>query len=197
MLARGCGSELRDPLSARDAIERANADFANALPQVPLERMSVEAEDAGSRWRVIYRPPEGSTGPEFIDVVIDKRTGVVVQGVKGRLTSRLSDQANVRDGSKADIRAARVFCRIGGARTTPATCALATTSDLRDPAETGSSALSLASPNAPLRGSHAQNHCPIVYLACTAEQAGRGGKSRKTAGSGGRARETIPPALRG
>ena len=84
LLAFGCASEPDAPISANEAIQRANADFADALPQVPLELMTVEVRDGGSHWQVIYRPPQGSTGPEFLGpVVIDKRTGVVVQGMKG------------------------------------------------------------------------------------------------------------------
>ena len=84
LLATGCGSAPHAPVSANEAIRRANADFADALPQVPLGELSVEAQDAGSQWRVIYQAPEGSTGPEFLGpVLIDKRTGAVVQSMNG------------------------------------------------------------------------------------------------------------------
>ena len=84
LLSTGCGSEPQASLNANEAIRLANTDFADALPQVPLNLMTVEAHDAGNQWRVIYRPPEGWMGPDFLGpIVIDKRTGAVVQSMKG------------------------------------------------------------------------------------------------------------------
>ena len=78
----GCQSAPDAPLSAREAILQANADFTAALPQVPLELMTVEARDEGNHWRVIYRPPEGSTG-DPLSIIVDKDSGTVVRGLKG------------------------------------------------------------------------------------------------------------------
>lgn len=85
MLASACDpAEPPAPLTASEAIQRANADFAQALPQVPLHELNVEASDAGGQWRMIYRLPQGSTGPGFLGpIMVDKRTGAIVQGMKG------------------------------------------------------------------------------------------------------------------
>ena len=78
----GCHNASDAPVPASEAIRRANADFTDTLPQVPLEMMTVEARDEGDHWRVIYRPPEGSTG-DPLSIIVDKHSGTVVQGLRG------------------------------------------------------------------------------------------------------------------
>lgn len=68
-LLTGCQSGTDQNMTAREATEIANSALAEVLPQLPLNRLTIETADLDEKWRVTYRPPEGSTGgPLVIDV---------------------------------------------------------------------------------------------------------------------------------
>lgn len=57
-----CGQTDSGVVTSDEATEIANRHFGDVLPQVPLNMMTVESEETGSRWRVSYHSPENSTG---------------------------------------------------------------------------------------------------------------------------------------
>lgn len=63
--------------TADEAVEIANQFWAEKLPQVDLRPVDIKKTDIGTRWRVIYEPPEGSTGGPWV-FEVDKKTGRIV-----------------------------------------------------------------------------------------------------------------------
>jgi hypothetical protein len=73
----------QESVTAEEAEQLALADATAALPQVPWRtKMTITTVDLGSRWRVTFTPPPGSTG-DPVSVEVDKRTGKMVKEMKG------------------------------------------------------------------------------------------------------------------
>lgn len=70
-------------VSASEAVQITNRYWADSLPQVDLSKLNVDAVDKGDRWRVIYRPPDGSTGGPFV-YDVDKKTGKIIHSDGGQ-----------------------------------------------------------------------------------------------------------------
>lgn len=66
LILTGCQRGPNGAIAAAEAIELANDQLAEGLPQVPLEMMRIESENRGDAWRVTYFPPEGSTGNPLV-----------------------------------------------------------------------------------------------------------------------------------
>lgn len=77
-----CGQANSSGVTSDEATEIANRHFHEVLPQVPLNMMTVESEEAGSRWRITYHSPENSTGGRPLVVEVDRRTGNMTQGLR-------------------------------------------------------------------------------------------------------------------
>jgi hypothetical protein len=77
-----CDQADSNAVTSYEATEIANRHFHEVLPQVPLNMMTVESEEAGSRWRISYRSPENSTGGRPLVVEVDRQTGNIIQGLR-------------------------------------------------------------------------------------------------------------------
>lgn len=75
LLAAGCQIG-GGAVTAAEATEAVNEFMGENLPQVPLSELKLETVDLHDRWRVIYSPPDGSTGGPMI-FEVDKQTGEI------------------------------------------------------------------------------------------------------------------------
>jgi hypothetical protein len=83
LLLGACQDRAPDPSTPQGAIEITNDLFASELPQVHLSNFTITSIDLGTRWRIVYEAPEGSTGGPWM-VEVEKSTGNIVSAGGGQ-----------------------------------------------------------------------------------------------------------------
>lgn len=69
-----CQGRSEYNMTASEATDVANGHLGEVLPQVSLNMLNSETEDLNGKWRVSYRPPEGSTGVPLV-IEVNKQSG--------------------------------------------------------------------------------------------------------------------------
>lgn len=83
LLVPGCADRPRDAATAERAVAVTNEFMNHKLPQVDLDEMLVNTDDLGSKWRVSYDYPGGSTGGPAV-FLVEKATGKILDVKMGQ-----------------------------------------------------------------------------------------------------------------